>query len=321
MSQARALFAVLLSLLLASCGSLPRTSAPERPAVAPPERAAAAPAAPPAHKPAASAGGGYYKDDGPGEHPPDIDAIADAQPRLEALNRFANKPYSVLGHDYVPMTRLAPYRARGVASWYGRRYHGQRTSTGETYDMYGMSAAHTTLPIPSYARVTNPANGRSVVVRVNDRGPFHADRLIDLSYTAAAKLGIIGGGSGLVEVESVLPGAVPTAPAVVAPIVPGPDPIERIALAGAADVARLQESTDARGIYLQLGAFANRDNADALKGRLARELDDLGERLVVSSGRGIYRVSLGPWADQAEARRAAERLRQTFELKSVLVEH
>jgi len=299
-------------LFLAACGSTPQRVAPERSAAP----AASVTSAPQAYAPL---GGGYYKDDGPGEHPPpDIDAIPDAEPRLEALHRFANKPYSVLGRDYVPMTRLYPYRARGVASWYGRKFHGQRTSTGESYDMYGMSAAHPTLPLPSYARVSNPANGRSVVVRVNDRGPFHADRLIDLSYTAAAKLGIVSGGSALVEVESLLPGSLAAAPA---PTTPAPDPIARIARAAAGtEVAHLQESGDARGIYLQLGAFSNRDNAENLKARLGRELDDLAERLVVTGSRGVYRVSLGPWADQAEARRAAERLRQTFELNSLLVE-
>lgn len=297
----------LLLVFLAACSSAPRHAAPERPE---------APAAAANVVPGAPLGGGYYKDDGPGEHPPDVYAIPDAVPRLEALNRFANKPYSVLGRDYVPMTRLGPYRARGVASWYGRRYHGQRTSIGETYDMYGMSAAHPTLPIPSYARVSNPANGRSVVVRVNDRGPFHADRLIDLSYTAAAKLGIVGGGSALVEVESLQPGS-----AVPAPAAPAADPIAQFARAGAGDeVPRLEESVEARGIYLQLGVFGNRDNAENLKARLGRELDDLAERLIVTGSRGVYRVSLGPWADQAEARRAAERLRQTFELKSLLVE-
>ncbi len=313
MSRARALLAPLAALLLAACATAPKPLVAER---------VAAPAAVTASKgrTAAPAGGGYYKDDGPGEHPPaDLEAIPDAQPRAEPLNRFANKPYSVLGHDYTPMTRLAPYRARGIASWYGRRYHGQRTSTGETYDMYGMSAAHTTLPIPSYARVSNPANGKSVVVRINDRGPFHADRLIDLSYTAAAKLGIIGGGSGLVEVESLLPGASILPPAPAAAAAAAADPIEKIAQASAG--VHLRESAEAHGIYLQLGAFSHRDNAEALKARLGRDLEDLAERLVVSASGGTYRVSLGPWADQAEARRAAERLRQAFELKSVLIEH
>jgi rare lipoprotein A len=151
--------------------------------------------------------GGYYKDDGPGGPPPvDLDKLADAKPRREPLNPGANTPYTALGRKYVPYTALQPYRARGVATWYGRKFQGRRTASGERYDMYAMTAAHTVLPIPSYARVTNLANGRSVVVRINDRGPFHADRIIDLSYAAAHKLGYVNAGSAKVEVEAILPG-------------------------------------------------------------------------------------------------------------------
>ena len=270
-------------------------------------------ASPAAQKPALKRGGGFYQDDGPGENPPEnIDAIPDAQPRLEPLNKFANKPYSVLGRDYVPMTRLAHYKARGIASWYGRKFNGQKTSISETYDMYGMSAAHPTLPIPSYVRVTNPANGKSVVVRVNDRGPFLNDRLIDLSYTAAAKLGIVGNGSALVEVESVFPGE-PAAK-------PQPDPIERMAsLLESPRPAPLPELQDAHGVYLQLGAFGNPDNAENFKARLGRELTDLADKLVIKFRGGIYRVNLGPWRDHAEAQGIALRMRETFELNPVVV--
>jgi len=148
--------------------------------------------------------GGYYKDDGPGERVPAN--VADAVPRAEPLHKFANRPYKALGKEYVPMTSLQPFRQRGVASWYGKRYHGQKTSSGEIYDMYAMTAAHPTLPIPSYARVTNVANGKTVVVRINDRGPFLSGRIIDLSYAAAHKLGYVGAGSAQVEVESIIPG-------------------------------------------------------------------------------------------------------------------
>jgi rare lipoprotein A len=152
--------------------------------------------------------GGYYKDDGPHERPPaGLDAVADATPRAEPLHRYANRPYSVFGKDYLPLSAVQPFRQRGMASWYGKRFHGQNTSSGEPYDMYSMTAAHPTLPIPSYARVTNLANGRSVVVRINDRGPFHAGRVIDLSYVAAYKLGYIAAGSAQVEVEAIVPDA------------------------------------------------------------------------------------------------------------------
>ena len=152
--------------------------------------------------------GGYYKDDGPpASAPSNLAAIPDARPRVEPLHKFANRPYEVFGKRYVPLASLQPFRQRGIASWYGKRFHGQKTSSGEIYDMYAMTAAHPTLPIPSYARVTNVRNGRSVVVRINDRGPFHASRIIDLSYAAAYRLGYIEAGSTEVEVEAVVPGA------------------------------------------------------------------------------------------------------------------
>src|SRR6185436_5318740 len=137
--------------------------------------------------------GGYYLDDGPGANPPaNLDSIPEPTPKIEPLNPYTSRPYTVLGRTYTPQTQLTPYKQRGVASWYGKRYHGQKTSSGEVYDMYAFSAAHTLLPLPSYARVTNVANGKSVVVRINDRGPFHQDRLIDLSYLAAQRLGLLG---------------------------------------------------------------------------------------------------------------------------------
>ncbi len=152
--------------------------------------------------------GGYYKDDGPGERPPpDLASIPDAQPRSEPLHKYANRPYEVFGRKYVPMLSVQPFTQRGIASWYGRRFHGQRTSSGEVYDMYAMTAAHPTLPIPSYARVTHVASRRSVVVRINDRGPFHSGRIIDLSFAAAHRLGIDKAGSAEVIVESIMPGA------------------------------------------------------------------------------------------------------------------
>jgi rare lipoprotein A len=148
--------------------------------------------------------GGYYKDDGPGNPPSNLDRIADAKPRAEPLHRFANRPYEVFGKKYVPLSSVQPFHQRGLASWYGQRFHGQKTASGETYDMYAMTAAHPTLPIPSYARVTHVKTGKQVIVRVNDRGPFHSGRVIDLSYAAAHRLGLIGTGSGDVEIDSIV---------------------------------------------------------------------------------------------------------------------
>jgi len=133
--------------------------------------------------------------DGPGANPPpSLDRVPDAQPRVEPLRLGGpNKPYEIFGQRYVPLTADLAFRESGGASWYGRKFHGLPTSSGEIYDMYAMTAAHKTMPIPSYARVRNPANGREVVVRINDRGPFAPGRVIDLSYTAALRLGLLAG--------------------------------------------------------------------------------------------------------------------------------
>ena len=266
--------------------------------------------------------GGFYKDDGPGDQvPPDVDAIPDAVPKFEPLHRFANNPYSVFGRDYVPLRTLQPYKARGIGSWYGRKFHGQKTSSGEAYDMYGMTAAHPTLPIPSYVRVSNPSNGRSVVVRINDRGPFHAGREIDLSWTAAWKLGYIGSGSTVVEVESVLPGQTLAAAAPAPPVPRQPvedDPIAK--LAAVEPEPALPQVQDARGHFLQLGAFGNRDNAEALRLRLMRELGELAGKLVVQSAGKLFRVQLGPWPDAAAAQLAGGRLRESLGMAPVLVQ-
>ena len=181
-----------------------------------------------ARKPAAvqKRDGAYYKDDGPADAiPVDLDRIPDATPRLEPLHRATSRPYVVLGKTYVPNTTLKPMRERGIASWYGRKFHGRKTSIGEPYDMFAMTAAHPTLALPSYARVTHLGNGKSVVVRVIDRGPFHAGRIIDLSYAAAHRLGYVGEGSARVEVEALLPtSATPptTPPLYAAPPAPVP---------------------------------------------------------------------------------------------------
>ncbi len=154
--------------------------------------------------------GGYYKDDGPGDSRK-LASIPDAVARAEPLHRYANRPYERMGKRYVPLTRVGVYNQRGVASWYGKGFHGKPTSNGETFDMYKMTAAHPVLPIPSYARVTNLANGRKVVVRVNDRGPFHGGRVIDLSYAAAYKLGYVAAGNARVLVEQVVLAGAPLA--------------------------------------------------------------------------------------------------------------
>lgn len=159
----------------------------------------------PALPPAGSGGGAYYKDDGPGAHPPPhLDLVPDAVFKTEPFAKIGNRPYSAFGQIYLPLAGDAPYSQQGVASWYGRKFHGHRTASGERYDMYKMTAAHPTLPIPSYVRVTNLDTGRHVIVRINDRGPFLGGRLIDVSYTAALKLGMLNKGRQHVRVDRIL---------------------------------------------------------------------------------------------------------------------
>lgn len=196
--------------VISGCGSAPQAVQPvadtsiQRPAVTAP--AAPAARALPALPPAGSRRGGYYQDDGPGDAPPvGLYDIPDAEPKIEPYTRRGNRPYVVFGKSYTPFTDDRPFKQRGIGSWYGKKFHGQTTSSGEIYDMYKMTAAHPTLPLPSYARVTNLANGKQVIVRVNDRGPFHASRIIDLSYTAALKLEYVAKGSAQLEVERLLP--------------------------------------------------------------------------------------------------------------------
>jgi rare lipoprotein A len=312
---------LVLALFLAACGGTPpRPVDDSRPGAEP----AASPAAAPARKPAVTQkrGGGYYKDDGPGDDIPDnLDEIPDAQPRSEPLHRFANRPYSVLGKSYVPETSLRPFRQRGIASWYGKKFHGQKTSIGDPYDMFAMTAAHPTLAIPSYVRVSNVASGKSVVVRVTDRGPFHADRVIDLSYAAAHRLGYVNNGSTQVEVEAILPGDAmqvtyaqvrpPPPPATAVKLtaaIAGRDEIELLTSRLAADET-MTPAPAQKGVFLQLGAFSSADNAESLRSHLARELDWLGEAIEINAGAGMHRVHLGPYASRSDAEKVAEKIR------------
>ena len=335
----RLLFALAPALILAACGS-----APQRVAVESGTGVAAPKPAPFASAPRASRGGGYYQDDGPGDNPPaNLDQIANAEPRLEPLSRAANNPYTVFGQQYVPYKTLTAYRQRGIGSWYGRKFHGQRTSSGEPYDMYAMTAAHATLPIPSYARVTNLGNGRSVIVRVNDRGPFYSGRLVDLSYAAAYKLGYAGTGSASVEVESITRGDMPliaarrrqAAPTVVA-VAPQPNterqlaetkPMAPVILASAsalqAELAQPAQAipvdAEAGGIYLQLGAFSGRDNAENFRIRVYQRLAWLNDAIQIFARDGMFRLHLGPYRDRDEANGMAEKIRAELDFKPLVV--
>jgi rare lipoprotein A len=258
--------------------------------------------------------GGYFEDDGPESRPPaDVANIPDAVPKTEPRSATGNNPYAVYGVTYSPLTDSRGYRERGVASWYGKKFHSKRTSSGEPYDMYAMTAAHKTLPLPSYARVRNLENGRSVVVRINDRGPFLHNRLIDLSYAAAARLGILGTGTGMVEVEAVSPDEPATQMAQVKTY-----PLQVVAPAMAAE--ELPSSPPAPTVpklYLQVGAFTQWDNAVSLRNRLEREaLRPISiQPPQAAQGNGpdaarVYRVRVGPLTNVEEGDRLTERAAQ-----------
>jgi rare lipoprotein A len=261
----RLLAALTLSALLTACSITGKREVPPPPSLPPPVMQ---PVPPPST----------------GQPPKDIHSIPDAVPKWEARSKRGNPPfYTVLGKRYVLLPSAEGYVERGVASWYGPTFHGVSTSIGEKYDMYGMSAAHKTLPLPAYARVTNLRNGKSVVVRVNDRGPFVANRIIDLSYTAAAKLGMLKDGTTLVEVKVVTP----------------------------EDTDRLTRNDELppQTLYIQAGAFSDERNANQLVARM--KSGGIANAFVQSPPDGkprVFRVRAGPIANAAEFDRLTAKL-------------
>jgi len=301
--------------LLAACGSTPRPGAP------------------------AGESASTAATDGPPSNPPaDLASRPDPEPKVEPIRSGGpNKPYEVLGQRYTPLASDLPVVETGLASWYGRKFHGRPTASGEIYDMYASSAAHRTMPIPSYALVRNPANGREVVVRVNDRGPFHSDRVIDLSYAAAAKLGVLRGvtpvelrrlthddirsgrwrGEGAWAQADVrpLPGA--AEPAAAAPEADQPS----TGLPAAPPDAAARAAVDAApGFWVQLGAFRQRQGAHELRELLARELAWLEPWLAIFDDRALYRLQAGPYATRSEALGTAERIRGAASVQPLVVQ-
>jgi rare lipoprotein A len=218
--------------------------------------------------------------------PPRPDSVADAIPRNEPKSRSGNPPfYDVFGKRYYVLSSSVGYWERGVASWYGPGFHQVRTSTGERYDMYAMTAAHKSLPLPAYVRVTNLQNGRSVVVRVNDRGPFVGNRIIDLSYSAAARLDMLRNGTAMVDIRAIDTSTPSPAIAAAAPATPEP----------------AQAAAVSNSLFVQAGAFSDPANAE----RLAQKLrgGSYGKVFVRDdqvAGRRMYRVRIGPVPDVAE---------------------
>ncbi len=320
--------------------------------------------------------------DGADARPPaDLTRVPDAEPQVEPIRRGGpNRPYEQLGRDYVPIMHDRAFTERGLASWYGKKFHGRRTASGEVYDMYAMTAAHPTLPIPSYVRVLNPANKREVIVRINDRGPFHSGRIIDLSYTAAYKLGLLNG-VGRVELTRITfedirtgawrrgttpePAAVDRGPTEMAstrrvpsgeasegpPVVavagpalpvlpssaampaepaspPSSPPVALLAEAPAASSPAAEEAAPtplastrpARGFWVQIGAFRQREGADGFQRRVIADLDWLAPLLGVFTEPNGFRLQAGPYASRDEAQGVAKRVREALSLVPVIVE-
>jgi rare lipoprotein A len=286
------LLAVLL-LLLSGCAQRPARPPPSTPS--PPVRAT--PAKPAPAKPAVEPGGGLYaphiKDSGPAIAP-DISGIPEPIPVVEPLARYGNRsPYTVLGRSYHVMQGSDGYHERGVASWYGNKFHGRPTSSFEPYDMYKFTAAHRTLPLPSYVQVTNLDNGKSVVVRVNDRGPFHGERLIDLSYVAAVKLDMIQRGTARVDVRVLTPR----------------DGDTQLAAADGRSAVMVAPAPAGRA-YLQVASFGQKENAE----RLRERLQGSGIRKVQLqhadvAGQPVWRVRIGPYRRASNLERARGKVR------------
>ena len=238
----------------------------------------------------------------------------DAVPRNEPYSKYGNPDsYEVLGHRYEVMRNNSGYRETGIASWYGPGFHGKRASAGEEYDMYAMTAAHKTLRIPCYVEVTNLQNGKRAVVRVNDRGPFHDNRIIDLSFAAAQKLGVTGKGTALVEVRHIEPGepVSPDASPVQVAVAPSPAPVNNAPVA----MARTPETVEelrrpvpqwGQNVFLQVGAFSEPVNAERLRSRLASARFDRVS--VARQADGFHRVRIGPLVSVDEADELAVRL-------------
>ncbi len=215
------------------------------------------------------------RDSGPRPGSVDVSSVPDAVPRAEPKSKCGNpQSYEVFGKRYKVLSSGQGFVEKGIASWYGKKFHGRKTSSCETYDMYAMTAAHKHLPLPTYVEVTNLDNGRKIVVRVNDRGPFHNNRVIDLSYTAADKLGMLSQGTALVEVRAIDPNSYKKG--------------------GAPVYSGGKYGQSQAGFYLQVGAFSNRQNAEQLKRRLNTLVPDIRISRAVVDGKQLYRVQIGP---------------------------
>lgn len=335
-SLSGAVLGLLALLILAGCASSPSTSGSRAPS-------------PPAGR-----------DGPPAVTPADLAQTPDPEPRVEPIRQGGpNKPYTVLGQSYEPMVADVPWKQRGLASWYGQKFHGRRTASGELFSLYGLTAAHRTLPIPSYVRVRHVASGREVIVRVNDRGPFHSRRVLDLSYAAALKLGIVSMGSAEVELERLTFDDIRTGawrrnagPGSGGDPAAGEDPIAALASSSAspaqpenaAVVSLASPSSDAgnvvtstapvpaatspdraytpaaRGFWVQLAALGKRDGVDKLQQRVNTELSSLAPFMAVFREAALFRLQVGPYESRDQAQGVARAVREALDLTPMVIE-
>jgi rare lipoprotein A len=336
---------LLIVAVLAGCSTMPQSSMQEpvaKQAHPSPSIIKAVPVLPPA----GSGRGGYYLDDGPGDQIPEgLHAIADAEPKIDPYSRAANRPYTVFGQTYTPITDNRPYKKRGYGSWYGKKFHGKKTSSGELYDMYKMTAAHPTLPIPCYARVTNLNNGNQVIVRVNDRGPFRSSRIIDLSYTAALKLGYLGKGSGMLEVEHLLPDEIERLAQNRRTGAPGEGGQPGIVASNAESRVNEEKGQQSRdlldelistskdkaapdpgtpasidGYYLQLGSYRKAESAQSMQAKYALKWADRLPAIEVVNKGEHYRLYSGPFATRERALDAAQKFQDDGGARPLIVQ-
>jgi len=274
------------------------------------------------------------RDGAPSDAPPDLASLPDPVPQVEPIKPGgANKPYVVLGQAYTPTAADIKWRERGTASWYGTKFHGRRTASGEMFSMYGFTAAHRTLPIPSYARVRHVGSGKEIIVRINDRGPFHSSRVIDLSYAAAAKLGITGAGMAQVDIERLtfdeirsgawqrsddtdlaLTTPDPVAEAVTSPVSAA---LPAVALKEGASRAH---TPNAKGFWVQLAALGRREGVDRLQQRVANAAAALSPLLAIFHEAPYFKLQVGPYGSREEAVAAAQQARESLQLTPLVIE-
>jgi rare lipoprotein A len=334
-----------LAMVLAGCASGPA------PSTAPGSTQASVPVMRPGPAPSRD------RDGPPSDAPPNLAALPDPVPQIEPIKPGGpNKPYVVLGQAYEPTVADVSWKERGLASWYGTKFHGRRTASGELFSMYGLTAAHRTLPIPSYARVRHVGTGKEIIVRVNDRGPFHSARVMDLSYAAAVKLGITGAGSAQVEIERLTfdeirsgawrrgtvmdpnPTLAAASPVPMAPVAieEAADPILQAAASGVSlptslDVTTLDAvavtpgtarayTTAAKGYWVQLAALGKRDGVERMQQRVATELSALQPLLAVFHEAAFFKLQVGPYGSRDQALAAAQQARDALQVTPMVIE-